>query len=116
MLERFAKGAIADRFWPMLDPGDGGQMTMGSGKLLAGFEVIHLGTGAFFDGCFRSHRASLCSLLQSKVEGIAADIEESADVGFLLASVNRGNGFLSQVNTVGGGHGDRSILTSSKMS
>jgi hypothetical protein len=49
---------------------------------MEGFEVNHF-RARFFYWYFRSNRANLLSLFQ-KVEGIAADVEEAADVGLLF--------------------------------
>ena len=93
-LQRFAERDITDRLRPLLSHGDGRQMAVGYGKLSKGFEVLDFRLGSFLDRCFRGHRAGLLSLLQPQVEGVAADVEELADMGLLLTSVNGRDGFL----------------------
>ena len=79
---------------PLLSHSDGGQMTVGCRKPSKGFEVLNFRLGSFLDRGFRSHRAGLLSLLQPQVESVATDVEEFADMGLLLTSVNGRDGFL----------------------
>ena len=72
-------------------------MTMDISKPLEAFEVVDFRARSFCVRGFWGNCAHLLSLLQPQVEGIAADMEHSADVGLLLTSVNGRNRFLPQV-------------------
>ena len=63
-------------------------MTVSGSKLSKGFQVLNLGGWSPATVRLGGNGASLVSLLEPEVDGVATDAERSTDVAFLFSSLD----------------------------
>lgn len=104
--QRFAERPVTNRFRPLLCHVLLRQMSMLLGKGSKLLQVSNFGLGSSLILALGGSRPSCGSLFKPQINGIAADIKQTAHMTFSVAFINGMQDFLTEILAVRGRHGD----------